>query len=960
LSYFSNIWAGSASAPILSDPLNGLLGQFVWTGGGPVSYDATNGLHFNEFSLKGVTGTRTSGTALPSNTLSTFYVWAWEPSDGVTPADYWIIDRQATVTAVSSNGLILSQALGPLPTINQVMAARYSGLVDTANLASVVGTIFDDTYTANGVDLLYSHSAEGSDSVTGSAFNDFLYETARAGDRNTINGGLGFDNVHYMSGGYAPSGLEYTTGVVINGGLMGSGAGETLAGVEGIWGTDYADDIAVPEGNYPVDATSPYHTSTHGRGGSDTIVGNDQNNAIHGGAGADLIRGGEGWDYLVAGGLDGIDEPDTSGNILYGGGDSDELYGAFGMDILVGGEGNDVITDAGGGSFQISFDPSKSTTHMAGDTLSGSASGDDIFVVAGDSTIENARSSDKIFIRADGDPDDIAIFKDTEGYWTIIPIRASTTNDTEVSLDALQVIRIKADALGDYIPDVGKWPLIGWPKKTSSNNVYGEHALDIQKAVGSQLANVDFIEVKWVPMPAPGTRTYSLDDRQQKQALAFREGMRELFAEILGDGAQELGQFLIKHLPFIIEKAADAAAEVLYKFDFNMAISMAAKGHGLASKLAKFPPFKFVGVAIELGEVIGKIATGYYKTKPDSEFFKDCAKVVLALIDRDLAGVVVELGSDVLVAVMEVVNEEITIALDAEFRKAAEIIESPVADDIDNSGSGAAEPYVYYTGYGEDVVLDGKGPSKFYGGIWADTLPPQGNGNRVAATGKMRDDGNDTFDGGGGRDTLDFSPSAAAVTVDLAKSSAKGANIGTDKVLRMENVVGSGFGDKIIGSTAGNSLAGEAGADTVAGGGGSDTVTGGAGKDKLSGDKGNDVIEGNAGKDTLTGGAGADRFVFNAGLGASNADTIIDFKSGQDKLVLDDTIFAAVGTKLDKAEFYASDGAKAAKDSGDRIVYDSKSGKLYYDADGKDGAAAVHFATLGADPALTFKDFAIV
>ncbi len=42
------------------------------------------------------------------------------------------------------------------------------------------------------------------------------------------------------------------------------------------------------------------------------------------------------------------------------------------------------------------------------------------------------------------------------------------------------------------------------------------------------------------------------------------------------------------------------------------------------------------------------------------------------------------------------------------------------------------------------------------------------------------------------------------------------------------------------------------------------------------------------------------------------------------------------------------------------VNYDKKSGKLYYDDDGKGGHAAVHFATLTGHPGIAAADFLVI
>jgi VCBS repeat-containing protein len=141
-----------------------------------------------------------------------------------------------------------------------------------------------------------------------------------------------------------------------------------------------------------------------------------------------------------------------------------------------------------------------------------------------------------------------------------------------------------------------------------------------------------------------------------------------------------------------------------------------------------------------------------------------------------------------------------------------------------------------------------------------------------------------------------------------------------------------------------------------------DRIDGKKGNDKLAGEGGNDTLIGGAGNDKLTGGGGADAFVFNGKLSAANVDTVKDFAHDVDLIHLEDTIFKKVGPSLSSSEFYAKRGADEAHDRNDRIIYDKKTGKLYYDDDGNrsGGHDAIHFATLSTKPALDAEDFLIV
>ena len=112
-----------------------------------------------------------------------------------------------------------------------------------------------------------------------------------------------------------------------------------------------------------------------------------------------------------------------------------------------------------------------------------------------------------------------------------------------------------------------------------------------------------------------------------------------------------------------------------------------------------------------------------------------------------------------------------------------------------------------------------------------------------------------------------------------------------------------------------------------------------------------------------TGGDGNDVFIFNTAI-ANNVDTILDFVKGTDKIQLSKSVFTNVGENgtLNTNAFWSAAGAVTGHDADDRVVYNTTTGALYYDADGNGTGGAVQIAILGtfSHPALTSADFAVI
>lgn len=294
----------------------------------------------------------------------------------------------------------------------------------------------------------------------------------------------------------------------------------------------------------------------------------------------------------------------------------------------------------------------------------------------------------------------------------------------------------------------------------------------------------------------------------------------------------------------------------------------------------------------------------------------------------------------------------------AQYSDAAAGLLADLQNAASNTGIAAGDTYASVENlWGSDfndTLRGNSAANTLWGDEGNDTLYGR-NGNDVLNGG----DGNDIFvggagadshQGGSGTDRAQYSDAAAGLTADLQVAASNTGIAAGDTYDSVEGLYGSNFAD---------TLRGDASANTLWGSGGNDTLHGRSANDTVNGGDGDDVLAGGHGNDSLIGGAGQDGFLFDAALSAAtNLDRISDFSVADDTVRLDNDIFAALAAGvLDAAAFRI--GAAAA-DASDRIIYNSATGALLYDADGNGAGAAVQFAVMTTGLALTSNDFLVV
>ena len=848
----------------------------------------------------------------------------------------------------------------------------------------------------------------GDDRLSGRGGDDVL-EGGAGADR--LDGGLGADTVSYSRSDEAVT-VDLEAGTVAGG----HAEDDVIVDVENVLGSDYGDVL-------------------RGDDGANQLSGDGGGDVLEGGAGADQLDGGAGIDtvsYSGSGGAVTVDLEagtvagghaegdvimdvenvlgsgygdvlggDSGTNRLSGGGGDDRLSGRGGDDVLEGGAGADRL-DGGLGADTVSYSRSDEavTVDLEAGTVAGGHAADDVIVdvenvlgsgygdvLGGDSganRLDGGDGDDMLDGRAGADRLDGGLGVDTVSYsgsdkavivylWEGAGKRGQAEGDVIVDIE-----NVLGSGYGDVLGgDDGANRLSGGGGNDRLSGRGGDDVLEGGAGADRLLGGAGDDTVSYAGSDrgvivylwnGTGKRGHAEGDVIAQVESVLGSG----YGDVLGgdDGANRLSggggndRLSGRGGDDVLEGGAGAdrlnggagVDTVSYaRSELGVAVDLGegtvAGGHAEGDVIVDFENV----VGSEYGDVLRGDGGGNQLDGGDGDDILD-GGIGADRLDGGLGVDTVSYGGS---------DEAVTVDLEAGAGEGGHA-EGDVIVDVENvvgSGygdvlggdaganrldGGAGMDTVSYSGSDEAVTVDLEASTvagghaegdvivdfeNVVGSEYGDVLRGDGGGNRL--DGGDGDDmldgraGADRLDGGLGVDTVSYSGSDEAVTVDLEAGTVAGGHAEGDVIVDVENVVGSGYGDKLEGDDGANrldggddddyllgndgddslwggagydllvggagddslwggagndyDLSGGAGDDQLWGGAGGDNLQGGAGDDRLSGDDGDDWLSGDAGNDRLSGGAGDDIFGFDFGHGD---DIITDFTDGDDLIDL--------------------------------------------------------------------------
>jgi Ca2+-binding RTX toxin-like protein len=672
--------------------------------------------------------------------------------------------------------------------------------------------------TGAGNDEIRNTLVAADDLLTTGDGNDVI--DAGAGN-DTVNAGAGDDVIYQQDVGY-----DIVDGGDGNDRLVLDYSGETTAygyPGRGIWAFYYdAGGNYLAQSAVGVEVAAPANTARwgiHSYGYRVTYTGIEQlevtgtplDDYVLGGAGADVLRGGAGSDVLVGGGGNDLLEGGAGGDVLESGGGEDTLQGGDGDDTLRalneiqqidGGAGTDrLVVDVSGFGADLvwSNDPGRTVTVADGVTVM-AVEALTLTTGAGNDEIRNTLvTTDDLLTTGDGnDLIDAGGGNDT--------VNAGAGDDVIYQKDAGYDVVDGGDGNDRLVLDYsGETTAYGYPGRGISAFYYdaGGNYLT-QGAVGVEVA-APADTARW------GIHSYGY--------RVTYTGIEQL--EVTGT---PLDDYVLGGAGADVLRGG-AGSDVLVGGGGN---DLLEGGAGMDRVIADFSDFAGDLLWRNDPNVIATLANG----------------VTIAGIETLV--LTTGAGNDEIRTTLVVASDIVTTG------DGDDLIEAGGGDDVLDGGAGAD---TLDGGDGDDTVSYSAAPGSVLVDLGAGIALQDGYGSQDAILNMERvrgsgfDDvfrgarGNNTFDGGAGLDTVDYSAAVGGVLVDLRPGTAFQDGMGTqDTLVSIENIVGSANDDVLSGDAHNNVLEGGAGSDNLIGNGGDDTLNPGTGVDQVDGGDGTDRL----------------------------------------------------------------------------------------------------------------------